>query len=146
MKLGIVSLEYIPAANCKSWGFIDRNGSVDVSLFKTGEFTTLDFTELMCSFQEEWIDGPNGKHSEISIAGTIRTRKKSASKVVLKVLLSNNYIYRITAASGEKLLIGSIDFLPKFTFKNIIEGLTTSEYQFSISLKSTSGAITDTSV
>jgi len=146
MKLGIESLEFIPAANCRNWSFVPRNGSIDITAFITAAFSAIDFTSLMCSFEEEWLDDAQGKYSQINITGTIRTIKKAAAKQTLQKLLTGKYIFRVKAASGEKFIIGSLDYLPKFAFKNIIEGLTTSEYQLTISLKSPHGSITDTSV
>jgi hypothetical protein len=146
MKLGIEKLEFIPAANCRNWNFVPRNGSIAIASFITAAFSTIDFTSLMCSFEEEWIDDAQGKYSQINITGTIRTSKKAAAKLTMQKLLIGKYIYRVKAASGEKFIIGSLDYLPKFAFKNMIEELTTSEYQFVITLKSPHGSITDTSV
>ena len=143
MKLAIKKIEYISVKNVKSWSHLGRNDSINVENFKSGEFSDISFTELTASLEEEWLESSAGEFSQSSLTATIRTNKDQARRT-LSYLLSNKSIFRITDMSGEKYLIGSIDFIPKMLFKFQVTGMTTSEIQLSITCKSKIGIILDT--
>lgn len=147
MKLGIELLEYISTSKCKDWSFARRNQKMNLSTFITGDWNKLEFTPLLLSFEEEWLEDNNGIYSQIAISGTIRfASKKDTTEAVLTSLLSGGNIFRIKLVSSEVRVIGSVSFVPKFTYKNVEDGITSSEFLISISCKSVHGSVIDTGV
>lgn len=144
MKFAIKKIEYISVKNVKSWSHIGRNDSINVENFKSGEFSDISFTELTASLEEEWMESPAGEFSQASVTATIRANKDQARRT-LSSLLSNKSIFRVSDMSGNKYLIGSVEFTPKILFKFHVTGMTTSEIQLSITCKSKIGIILDTS-
>lgn len=147
MKLGIETLEYISTSKCKDWSFARRNQKMDLTPFITGEWNKLDFTPLMLSFEEEWLEEQPGLYSQITITGNIRfgTRKET-TEAILSSLLPGKNLFKIKLVSGETRVTGSVCYIPKFLYKNIEDGISSSEFIITISCKSTHGSIVDTGV
>lgn len=145
MKIGIKKIEYISTSKIKNWSYLGRNARTKIQNLLEGTPSELTFTQGTASLEEEWLDDPGGMYSQVAANGTIRASAKEMAPILSSGITGKN-IYRITTMEDEKLIVGSLDFVPKFTFKRIVDGLTTSEYQFSISCRSPHGLITDTSV
>lgn len=145
MKLSIKKIEYIPVARIFSWSHVGRNDSLKVSNFIDGPYNQLKFTDLSASMEEEWIESVSGIYSQVKVNGVIRADKQAMRDILSSLLMTKN-IFRVTDMSGQKYIIGSVEFTPKTLFKLIISELTTSEYQFTITCKSPHGIVYDTSV
>ena len=147
MKLGIETLEYISISKCKDWSFARRNQKMDLTSFITDDWNKLEFTPLLLSFEEEWLEEEPGLYSQITISGNIRFgTKKETTEALLSSLLPGKNLFRIKLVSGETRVIGSVSFGPKFLYKNVEDGISSSEFILSISCKSTHGSIVDTGV
>lgn len=144
MKLGIRTLEYIPAANVLSFSHVTPNGFFDITNFISSSFTRLEFTHLSVSLEEEWIDSPSGIYSVAKITGVIRA-KKEMMKAVMTEIRTKKTIFRVTTMEGVRLIVGSKEFPCKSLYKLVESVISTSEYQFTIEAKTIQGTLTDTS-
>ncbi len=144
MKLGIKKIEYISVNNVHSWAHVGRNDAIAVNNFKDGSFSELKFTDLTASLEEEWLDSPAGIYSNAGVTGVIRANKEQMRDILASLIVKKN-IFRVTDMNGQKYLIGSSSFCPRTFFKMVISDITTSEYQFTITCKSTHGIVFDTS-
>lgn len=145
MKFAIKSIEYILSSYIKPLS-IDKNDAIIFDDYiSNGSFEQLYFTPLTATIEEDWQDSPSGKYSTVKVNAIIRVNKDRA-RIVLKSMLSKRYIFKITDISGAKYIVGSSDFSNKIGLKFIIQDITTSEYQLSITCKSTHGLIIDLSV
>jgi len=157
MKLGIKKIEYIPVTKVHSWAHVGRNDSINVNAFIDSEYIELEFapfigdafkelkfTHLTASLEEEWVQERAGVISSVSASGAIRANKEQIRKVLAALIVQKN-IFRITAINGDKYLIGSVYFTPRVLFNLTISDITTSEYQFTITCKSTHGLVIDRS-
>ncbi len=145
MKIGIKKLECIATSKIKSWNHLGRNSRAVLSPFFEGTLTEILFTGGTASLEEEWLEHAGGIYSQVTATGTIRASAKEMVPILSSGIICRN-VYCITTMEDEKLVIGSLDFVPRLTFKRIVAGITTSEYQFTIICKSPHGLITDTSV
>lgn len=144
MKLAIKTIESIKATNARSWNHLGKNGSIPIDSYVTGPWAKLEFTSLTANLEEDWQESPSGLFSQINVTGIIRGLQ--TKKCALTELAVTKNIYRITSIAGEKMIVGSIEFAPKFTFKKVLAGITTYESQFTIICKSPQGLIYDTSI
>ena len=120
---------------------------MDLTSFITDDWNKLEFTPLLLSFEEEWLEEEPGLYSQITISGNIRFgTKKETTEALLSSLLPGKNLFRIKLVSGETRVIGSVSFGPKFLYKNVEDGISSSEFILSISCKSTHGSIVDTGV
>lgn len=145
MKIGIKKIETISATQIKNWGYLPRNANINLLPFITGVFSEILFTPGTASLEEEWIDSPAGIYSQVTVNGSVRLNMKEMEPVLLWLMVSEN-IYRVTTMENEKLIIGSLDFIPKMIFKRVISGITTSELNFTITCKSWQGALKESNV
>lgn len=145
MKIGIKKIETISATQIKNWGYLPRNTNINLSPFVTGVFSEILFSQGTASLEEEWLESPAGLYSQVTINGSVRLMMKEMEPVLLWLMVSEN-IYRITTLDNERLVIGSLDFMPKMIFKRVISGITTSELLFTISCKSLQGALREANV
>lgn len=145
MKLAIKKIEYILAKNARSWNHVGRNGSVPIDLFLSTAWSELDFTDLTANLKEDWQESKSGLFSQVTVTGTIRANQTSMRSVLTNLSITKN-IFRVTTVAGEKMIVGSIEFSPRLTFKKVIEGFTAYEYQFTIICQSPQGLIYDTTI
>lgn len=144
MKLGIKKVEFIEASKCQDWSFLERNASFRSSSFISGEWKDLKFSDQFCTFQEEWLEDENGKHSSISVTGNDRLAQSVADEII-PLLLNPEYIYRITTINGYCFIIGSVNYMPRFLFSKVLEGINTYQVIWTITSKSPHGALNDIS-
>lgn len=142
MKIGIKKIESISTTKIKNWGFLSRSSTAKLSPYINGTFSELTFTEGTASLEEEWIEDTVGVFSQVTASGTVRLSAKQMAPILAATMMSKN-IFRLTTMDNEKLIIGSLDFVPKLIYKRSISGVTTSEYQFTITCKSPHGLITE---
>lgn len=145
MKIGIKKIESISTLKIKNWGFLSRSSTAKLSPYINGTFSELIFTEGTASLEEEWIEDTAGVFSQVTASGTVRLSAKQMAPILVSAMMSKN-IFRLTTMDNEKLFIGSLDFVPKLIYKRSISGVTTSEYQFTITCKSPHGLITEAAV
>jgi hypothetical protein len=143
MKIGIKKIENISATKIKNWGYLPRNTTTNLLPLITGPFSEILFTGETASLEEEWIESPAGLYSQVTVNGSVRLKAKEM-QTVLPMVMSSENIYRVTTLENERLIIGSLDFKPRLTFKRAISWITTSEFVFTITCKSLHGLIRET--
>lgn len=142
MKLAIKKIEYIPAANIRSFRHLSQNSTCKIdTLIISGNFEEIPHTQETFSLNEEWTKDASGNFSTVECTFSVRSSVLS----LLRSLAGGRNIFKITSCSGEKMIVGSPEFRAIFTFKKSISGISTYEYIASISCKSTHGLIYDTS-
>lgn len=145
MKLGIKKIETISASKIKNWGYLPRNATINLLPFVTGPFSELQFSQGTASLEEEWLESPAGLYSQVTLNGSVRLKVKEMEPTLSGLMVSEN-IYRVTTMENEKLIIGSLDFIPKLIYKRAISGITSSELLFTITCKSPHGVMREAAV
>lgn len=142
MKLGIRKLEYIDSARIYDYSTLPPGSSLDVSDFiHTGyAFTDLPFTPETGDLEETWLDDDGGQHSKVTFNGAIR-RNKDTYKSILQRLVGRKCVWKLTLISGKEYIIGSKEYVPKFTYGEGVSGLSSSEFNVTIELESVHGLL-----
>ena len=141
MRLGIRNIEYIPAQNVRDYSSLPAGSSVNFSDFLLSDLKKLPFTPETGDFLENWLDDENGKYSDFTFSASVR-RNKEEYRDLLQILLRKRHIFKITLVSGISYIVGSQEYRPKFSYADKVSGISSSEFSFTISLKSLHGVLT----
>ena len=127
MHLGIRKIEYIDSTSLHDYSMLPPGSRLDISDFiKSGfGFSELPFTPETGNLEEQWIDDDNGKHSQVSFSASIR-KGKDSHKSLLQSLV---------------YIIGSREYVPKFTYSDGVSGLSSSEFNINIDNESLHGLL-----
>jgi hypothetical protein len=142
MKLGIRKIEYIDTSRLYDYSTLAPGSTLDVRNFiQSGyHFTELPFTPETGDLEEHWQDDDGGQFSKISFNAAIR-RNKSSYKSTLQQLVGRKCVWKLTLISGLEYLLGSKEFVPKFTYGEGVSGLSSSEFNISIDVESIHGLL-----
>ena len=94
-------------------------------------FTELPFTPETGDLEETWLDDDGGQHSKVTFNGAIR-RNKDTYKSILQRLVGRKCVWKLTLISGKEYIIGSKEYVPKFTYGEGVSGLSSSEFNVTI--------------
>lgn len=147
MLLGIRKLEYIDSQNLYDFSQLAPGSSLKISNYiKSGcQFTALPFTPETGDLAEQWFDDDQGKHSNASFSASIR-RNKDAFKNTLQALVGRKCVWKLTLISGIEYIIGSREYVPKFTYSDGVSGLSSSEFTINIENESIHGLLVNSAV
>ena len=142
MKLGIRKLEYIDTAKIYDYSSLAPGSTLDVRGFiQSGyHFTELPFTPETGDLEEHWQDDDGGQLSNVTFNAAIR-RNKDTYKNLLQRLVGRKCVWKMTLISGKEYLIGSKEYVPKFTYGEGVSGLSSSEFNISIERESIHGIL-----
>ncbi len=142
MKLGVRAIRYIHTSKVADYSYLPAGSSFTLNSFLQGELATLPFTPETADITEKWNYGADGKHSEFTLAAAIRAGKDTYRQL-LQELTGRKYIFEVELISGEKYVVGSLEFPPTFTWADSISGISSSSFSFQIDLKSVHGVLLD---
>ena len=115
----------------------------EVGILQNNQFHKLGETRSW-SWQQgamlQWFDDDQGKHSNASFSASIR-RNKDAFKQTLQALVGRKCVYKLTLISGIEYIIGSREYVPKFTYSDGVSGLSSSEFTINIENESIHGLL-----
>lgn len=140
MKLGIRSLKYALTSQLGDFSMMPPGSSINLGSFVTGSMSELPFTPEAAEFSENWKYDENGKYSDVSITIPLRAGKDS-KRATLQELTGKKAIFQLELISGVKYVIGSLEFVPTFTFSDGISGISASGFTINISCKSLHGVL-----
>lgn len=142
MHLGIRKIEYIDSTSLHDYSMLPPGSRLDISDFiKSGfGFSELPFTPETANLEEQWIDDNNGKHSQVSFSASIR-KGKDSHKSLLQSLVGRKCVWKLTLISGLVYIIGSREYVPKFTYSDGVSGLSSSEFNINIDNESLHGLL-----
>lgn len=100
----------------------------------------MPFTPETADLEEQWSDDETGKYSSVSFNGSIRKDKEQYRKL-LQSLLGRKCIWKLTLISGVEYIIGSREYVPKFTYSDGVSGLSSSEFSIRIENESIHGLL-----
>lgn len=143
MRLGIKEIQYIPAQNVRDYGAVPAGSRINFPDFLLSDLKRLPFTPETGDFHESWLDDENGKYSDFTFSASVR-KNKEEFRDVLQELLRRKHIFKITLISGIEYIIGSSEYRPTFTYADLVSGISSSEFSFTISLKSLHGVLLGT--
>lgn len=142
MMLGIRKIEYIDSAHIHDFSMLNPGSAFDVSSFihQDHSFAELPFTPETADLEENWSDDEGGAYSSAIFNASIR-KNKEQYRSLLQNLLGRKCIWKLTLISGVEYIIGSKEFLPKFTYSDGVSGLSSSEFTIRIENDSTHGIL-----
>ena len=140
MKPGVRSIEYAAASAFADFSCLPAGSAIHLSDYLTGELSNLPFTQDSASISEKWDYGENGRSCDFTLSAALRVDKASW-RPKLRQMTGKKYIFVVTLISGEKYIIGSLQFLPVFTFEDGISGISSDGFTFQISHQSLHGPI-----
>lgn len=142
MLLGIRKIEYLDSSQIHDFSMLSPGSSLNVSAYiKEGSsFSQLPFTPETADLEEQWSDDETGKYSSVSFNGSIRKDKEQYRKL-LQSLLGRKCIWKLTLISGVEYIIGSREYVPKFTYSDGVSGLSSSEFSIRIENESIHGLL-----
>lgn len=142
MRLGIRKLEYIDSAHLHDFSQLPAGSSLKISNFiKAGHsFSQLPFTPETGELDEKWSDDDGGQMSRVSFNAAIR-QNKDAYKSTLQALVGRKCIWKLSLTSGVEYIIGSKEYVPKFTYGDGVSGQSSSEFSISIENESLHGLL-----
>lgn len=142
MKLGIRKIQYVPLSRLSDYSFLPAGGKINFSDYISGDPADLPFINEIAEYNEDWKDDLNGRYSVFSFSGTVRKKKEEIRPIFNKLLLTEN-VFIITFIDGRKAVIGSLEFIPKFTYSESVSGISKDDLKFSIELESLHGVLWD---
>lgn len=139
-KLGIKTIECVKIEDVSDYSFMPAGSKVQINSFlRSGAtWTELKQTQQTVQLVENWLSDDKGHRSTVKFSAAIRV-DKSAQMTLSNKLLGRRHIYRVTAVDGTVYLVGSVAYPPKFTWKNEMSGISSSEIDFTIECTSTHG-------
>lgn len=142
MKLGIRKIEYIDSTRLYDYSMLPPGSSLSLASFiHQGYYLSeLPFTPETGDLEEHWLDDDGGKHSNVAFNAAIR-RNKDSYKSLLQQLVGRKCVWLLTLISGQQYIIGSKEFVPKFTYGEGVSGLSSSEFNVTIELESVHGIL-----
>ena len=142
MRLGIRKLEYISSTHLHDFSELPAGSSLRVTNFiKPGHsFSQLPFTPETGSLSEVWSNDDAGQKSKVSFKASIR-QNKDAYKSILQALVGRKCVWKLTLTSGVEYIIGSKEYVPKFTYSDGVSGQSSSEFSISIENESLHGLL-----
>ncbi len=142
MKLGVRAIRYIHASQVEDYSYLPAGSSFTLNSFLRSQLAELPFTPETADITEKWAYGADGKYSECTLAAAIRAGKDSYRQL-LQELTGRKYIFEVELISGEKYVIGSLEFPPTFTWADSVSGISSSSFSIQISCKSVHGVLID---
>lgn len=142
MMLGIRKIEYIDSAHIYDFSMLPAGSSFDVSAFihQGHSFSELPFTPETAELEENWSDDEAGASSSAIFNASIR-KDKEKYRSLLQSLFGRKCIWKLSLISGVEYIIGSKEFIPKFTYTDGVSGLSSSEFTIKIENDSTHGIL-----
>lgn len=142
MKLGIRKIEYIDTARIYDYSMLSPGSALNITNFiKSGyDFSELPFTPETGDLEEIWHDDDGGQHSTISFNAAIR-RNRDTYKTLLQRLVGKKCVWKLTLVSGKEYIIGSKEYVPKFTYSEGVSGISSSEFNINLELESVHGIL-----
>jgi hypothetical protein len=140
MKLGIRSLKYVPLSKVNDYSALPSGSSLPMSNYFSEDPVEMPFTPETADLSEEWHYDENGKYSEFSFSGSVRTDKET-HRSLLENLAGKKAVFVIESIEGTVYIIGSRDFVPTFTFTDILSGQSSSEFTIKIENRSLHGVL-----
>ncbi len=142
MLLGIRKIEYIDSAYVHDYSQVIPGSSINLaSYLEAGHsLSQLPFTPETGDLQEQWSDDDAGKLSQAIFSASIR-RDKDSYRSVLQSLMGRKCIWVVTLISGVQYIIGSKEYIPKFTYSDGVSGLSSSEFSIRIENDSLHGIL-----
>jgi hypothetical protein len=121
MKLGIKKIEYRhkDAPSATAW-------------------EKLNIVQLSGTLSEDWSEEPAGMVSTVTIQAELRNSSEQNDRLLLE-LLQNQHHYRATDMNGYQYIIGTADYLPRFTYQLSIANLKPNGYELKLTYKSPQG-------
>ncbi len=140
--LGIRKIEYCDSSNLYDYSQLAPGCTVNLdSYLKDGcSFSELPFTPETGDLSEQWLDDDGGQHSRVSFSASIR-RDKELYRRLLNRLRGRKAVWKITLVEGKVYVLGSKEFVPKFTWSDGVSGLSSSEFTISIENESVHGIL-----
>ena len=144
MILGIRKIEYIDSAYVNDYSQVIPGSSINLSSYLVSGHTLsqLPFTQETGDLQESWADDDAGQLSKVTFSASIR-RNKDSYRTILQSLLGRKCVWVLTLISGVKYIIGSRQFVPKFTYSDGVSGLSSSEFSIKLENESLHGILLD---
>lgn len=141
-QLGIVKIEWIPAAQVADWGAMPRGSTVAVASYiqNGSSFTELRSLQEEASLVEHWPAGADGPVSEATASGKVRSDIEGV-RDTLTDLLGVPLVLRVTTVDGQKRLVGSRSCPCRLTWDSSLQGLTSNALAWSIECRSTHGVL-----
>lgn len=140
MKTGIRKIQYVPASDIQDYSQLPAGASFDFAAFRTGELRDLPFTMETADFSENWRYDANGRYSEISVTAAVRADKETY-RPVLQQLTGKKAVFLVELVSGVKYVVGSLEYLPTFTYSDGISGISSNGFSIRIENRSLHGAL-----
>jgi len=142
MRLGIRKIEYIDSSHLYDYSVLPAGSSLNISSYiKSGHsFSELPFTPETGNLDEQWADDDSGQRSNAQFSASIR-RNKDAYKSTLQGLVGRKCIWKLTLTSGVEYIIGSPEYIPRFTYSDGVSGQSSSEFTINIENESTHGLL-----
>lgn len=142
MKLGVRKIRYIHSSKVADYSYLQPGASFQLNSYLTGELSELPFTPETADISENWLYDGQGKRSEFTLAAVMRAEKDS-HRGILQALTGRNHIFEVELISGQKYVIGSLEYPPTFTWADSISGISSSGFSFRIECKSLHGVLLD---
>lgn len=140
MKLGIRAIRYVHQSNVRNFSMLPRGSHFNLNSFVSSTPVELPFTAETGDLKEQSLYDDFGHYSIIDFSASIRAGKDNA-RALLQKLNGKNHIFEIETIAGEKYIIGSSDFMPTFTFEDVLSGNSKNEFIIKIHCKSLHGAL-----
>ena len=143
MRLGIKKIEALSVSRIKDFSFLPDGCKFHLGDYISGTPEELPFIVENVEYNEDWVEDSNGKYSNFSLTGLTR-KKKEEVRPIFNRLVSTKNIYIISFIDGQKAVVGSKEFIPKFKFSDSASGISKTDLKFTIELQSLHGVLWDT--
>lgn len=140
MKLGIRKIRYVPASQVQDYSQLPAGSTFDFAAFRNAALQELPFTMDTADFSENWRYDDNGRYSEVVVSAAVRADKETY-RPVLQQLTGKKAIFEVELVSGIKYVVGSLEFLPTFTYSDGISGISSNGFSIRIENRSLHGAL-----
>lgn len=140
MKLGIRKIRYVPASQVQDYSQLPAGSTFDFAAFRNAALQELPFTMDTADFSENWRYDDNGRYSEVVVSAAVRADKETY-RPVLQQLTGKKAVFEVELVSGIKYVVGSLEFLPTFTYSDGISGISSNGFSIRIENRSLHGAL-----
>lgn len=141
-QLGIVKVEYIPAARVADWSALPRGSSVAIASYIESGSSFTELRSLMeeASLVERWSSGTDGTASEATASGKVRSNIEGV-RDTLTQLLGVPLVLLVTTVDGQKRLVGSRSCPCRLAWDSSLQGLSSNALAWTFECRSTHGVL-----
>lgn len=140
MKLGIRSFKYVPLSSVNDYSMVPPGTTIKLSQVFSQDPVAIPLTNETCEFNETWSYDENGSYSNCSFSASVRADKENYRSVLQK-LQGKKAVFIIETIAGIVYVLGSIEFVPTFTYVDRISGQSSSEFNVKVENRSLHGAL-----